>query len=60
LAPNLDCSPGHCSASLKDGEDVVGHVYWSGVVVKHELCADCKDYTPKPFHVVKVNYEVIL
>jgi hypothetical protein len=35
-------------------------VYWSGVVVKHELCADCKNYQAAAFHTVKVNYEIIL
>jgi hypothetical protein len=35
-------------------------VYWSGIVAKHELCADCKDYKPQDFHAVKVNTQAVL
>ena len=49
-----------CSASLLDDDKTVGSVYWSGIVVKHELCKHCKDYESNGHHAVKVNYEVIL
>ena len=50
-----------CRSTLLNNKDPVGSVTWSGVVVKHELCGDCRDYkTAGPHHIVKVNYETVL
>jgi len=46
------------TAELKEGGSKIGHVFWSGVVVKFEECGHCKEYKSKGHHHVKVNYVV--
>jgi len=38
----------------------VGTVYWSGIVVNHDQCKDCKNncHEAGAHHIVKVNYQV--
>jgi len=36
----------------------VGTVYWSGIVVKHELCDDCHGSKVGAHHTAKVNYQI--
>jgi hypothetical protein len=43
-----------------DMEVQVGTVYWSGIVVNHEQCKDCKKNCGEAgeHHIVKVNYQI--
>lgn len=61
LPPRLFSPLYCCRSTLLNDKTAVGSVTWSGVVVKHELCGDCRDYkTAGPHHIVKVNYETVL
>jgi len=46
------------TAELKEGGKSIGYVFWSGIVVKYDECAHCKDYKSTGFHSVRVNYQI--